>query len=461
MAARKTTIWRELPATLSLAAPIVVGQLAQMSIGLTDTAFIGRLGEVPLAAAAFTSGLSGMFYVVGVGLLSGASVGTARDHGAGNIAGSAAWLRHGRAFALAVGLSELAVLVLLSTQFAALHQPARVVAIVRPFFVLVAASLVPSLLFQVQRQFAEAIGQPRGPMLIIFSSVALNALLNWVFIFGHWGCPPLGLVGSGWSTLIARSWSVIACAAWLHYSPHFAAVRGARSELWQSERFLTLLRLGVPTGAMLLFETGAFSASALLMGWLGELPLAAHQVALSCASFTFMVPLGLSHAVSLRISRARGAGQERSLLAIGWGALATGLLLMLAFALMFALAGGALAALFTPASEVISLARQLLLVAAIFQIFDGAQVISVGALRGLTDVRLPMAITFVAYWLISLPLGYWLAFHAGFRAVGLWIGLAAGLGSAAIALLGRFHVKARGHTLDRATSSLPFEKTAP
>lgn len=455
-------IRRELPATLTLAVPIVVGQLAQMSIGLTDTAFIGRLGELPLAAAAFTAGIFGMFYVVGVGLLSGASVCTARDHGAGNVAGSAAWLRHGRVFALAVGLSALGALVLLSTQFAALHQPARVVAIVRPFFLLVAASLVPALLFQVQRQFAEAVGQARGPMLIIFSSVALNALLNWALIFGHWGCPPLGLVGSGWSTLIARSWSVLACGVWLHISPRFAAVRSARRDGWQRARFLTLLGIGVPTGAMLLFETGAFSASALLMGWLGELPLAAHQVALSCASFTFMVPLGLSHAVSVRISRARGAGQERSLLAIGWGALVTGLTLMLAFALMFALAGGALAALFTPASEVVSLARQLLMVAAVFQIFDGAQVISVGALRGLTDVRLPMVITFVAYWLISLPLGYWLAFHAGFGAVGLWIGLAAGLGSAAVALLGRFHVKARRYSLEQADSSnLHIEKTTP
>ncbi|MET0791904.1 MAG: MATE family efflux transporter [Polyangiaceae bacterium] len=436
---------RELWPTLALALPIVVGQVAQMSIGLTDTAFIGRLGEVQLAAAAFTAGIFGMFYVVGVGLLSGAGVCAARDFGARNVTGSAAWLRHGRAFALLVGMTAFAALALLSTQFESLRQPPAVIAIVRPFFLLVAASLVPSLFFQAQRQFAEAVGHPRGPMLIIFSGFLLNALLNWVFIFGHWGSRPLGLVGSGWSTLLARFWTVLASSLWLRYSPHFAELRAARSLGWELERFATLLRLGAPTGAMLLFERGAFGASSFLMGWLGELPLAAHQIALSCASLTFMVPLGLSNAVSVRISRARGAGQDGSVLAIGWGALSAGLVFMLAGAFVFSVAGKSLGAAFTPAGEVVALAARLLTVAAIFQVFDGAQVISVGALRGLTDVRLPMVITFVAYWLISLPLGYWLGFHAGLGAVGLWIGLAAGLGSAAIALVVRFHFKARQH----------------
>jgi multidrug resistance protein, MATE family len=442
---------RELRPTLALALPIVVGQLAQMAIGLTDTAFIGRLGTVPLAAAAITSGVFGMFYVVGVGLLSGAGVFTARDHGAGNAQASAAWLQHGAAFALAVGAAAFALLLLLSTHFESLHQPAAVIAIVRPFFLLVAASLVPSLVFQVQRQFAESVGQPRGPMLIILSGVALNALLNWVFIFGHWGSPPLGLTGSGWSTLLARLWTVVACSVWLLCSPRFAAVRAVRFAGWEGARFVALLRLGVPAGLMLLFETGAFGASALLMGWLGAMPLAAHQIALSCASCTFMVPLGLSHAVSLRISRALGAGQQGSLLAIGWGALTAGLFFMLACAVVFAFAGKVLSSAFTPAVEVVSLAARLLTVAAIFQVFDGAQVISVGALRGLTDVRLPMAITFVAYWVISLPLGYWLAFHTQLGAVGLWLGLAAGLGSAAVALVGRFHFKARELALARGT----------
>ena len=204
-------------------------------------------------------------------------------------------------------------------------------------------------------------------------------------------------------------------------------------------RFAALLRLGVPAAGMLLFEGGAFVATALMMGWLGTVPLAAHQIAIGCASLAFMFPLGLSLAVSLRISRAQGEGRGDALRPIGFGALLTGLVIMVGFALAFALAGRGITAAFTPAADVAALAAQLLVVAAFFQLFDGGQVISAGALRGLHDVRVPTVITFIAYWVISLPLGYGLAFHTPLGAVGLWTGLAAGLGCAALLLGWRFH----------------------
>lgn len=437
---------RELVATLRLALPIVVGQLSQMLIGITDTAFIGRLGAVPLAAAAFTQGLFGMFYVVGLGLLSAPGVFAARDHGAGDDAGCASWLRHGRALAFAVSLAAMCLLGLLSTQFAHLGQPREVLAIVRPFFWLISISLVPALIFQVQRQFAESVGEAWGPMIIIVLDVGLNAFFNWVLVFGKLGFPPLGLRGSGFATLASRSAAVLAIAVWLRFSPRFAELRATGSFGWERARFVSLLRLGVPSGVMMLFETGAFGVSALMMGWLGAVPLAAHQVALSCAALTFMVPLGLSHAVSLRISRARGEGRAPVLRAIGLGALLSGALIMTATALLFTLAGKFIATSFTSAPEVSSLATELLVVAGVFQIFDGTQAISVGALRGLVDVRVPTALTFAAYWLLSLPLGYVLAFHTRFGPRGIWIGLAAGLGSAALSLTSRFLYKTRSRT---------------
>jgi len=176
-----------------------------------------------------------------------------------------------------------------------------------------------------------------------------------------------------------------------------------------------------------------------MMGWLGTVPLAAHQIALGCASLTFMVPLGLSVAISMRLSKAVGEGRTEALRAIGFGGLATGFLAMICFASVFALAGRQITAAFTPAVEVADLAARLLLVAAIFQLFDGVQVISSGALRGLTDVRIPTAITFVAYWMIALPLAYGLAFRTSLGPVGVWTGLATGLGCAAIMLAWRFH----------------------
>jgi MATE family multidrug resistance protein len=438
---------RELRDTLRLAVPIIVGQVGQMLIGLTDTAFIGRLGAVPLAAVAFTQGVFVMFYVVCVGLVAGLGVFAARDHGAGDEASVASWLRHGRVLSLGTTLGAFALLAALSTQFERLGQPREVIAIVRPFFLLISASLVPAIVFQIERQFAESTGRAWGPMLIILFNVGLNAFLNWVLVFGHLGFSPLGLIGSAWSTLLARLFSVLVIRIWLGFSRHFASVRGAPWLGFRAARFAQLLRLGLPTAVMLLFETGAFSISALMIGWLGAVSLAAHQLALSCATLTFMVPLGLSHAVSLRISRARGEGRSQALRAIGLGGLFSGLLAMSSFALVLTLAGRVISETFTPAREVSELATRLLLVAAVFQVFDGAQVISVGALRGLSDVRVPTGLTFAAYWLLSLPLGYWLAFRAGLGALGLWLGLAAGLCAAAVSLCWRFLYKTRPSAL--------------
>jgi len=440
-----SAIRRELGPTLALALPITVGQVSQMLIGFTDTAFVARLGAVPLAAAAFTQGLCGVFYVVGVGLLSGPGVFASRDHGAGNEAGCASWLRHGRALSLVVALSAFGILALASTQFDRLGQPPEVMGIVRPFFLLISASLVPALTFQVQRQFAESVGRAWGPMIIIVVDVGLNAFCNWVLVFGHLGFPALGLFGSGCATLLARGFAVIAIGTWLGFSRHFANLRLVSWSGWERARFAGLLRLGVPAGVMLLFETGAFGATALMMGWLGAVPLAAHQLALSFAALTFMVPLGLSLAVSLRISRVHGEGRTAAARAIGLGALLAGLVAMLTFAALYLFAGGLITSTFTPVQDVSTLAAQLLLVAAIFQVFDGAQVIGVGALRGLTDVRVPAALTFAAYWLLALPLGYWLAFHTRLGPRGLWVGLAAGLAAAAISLVWRFLHKTRDH----------------
>ena len=427
-----TDVSRELRLTLALALPMIVGQVSQMLIGLSDNAFIGRVGTVELAAAAFTHGIFGLFYIVGIGLLLPVGVFTARDHGAGNDAGCAAWLRHGRALSLVVGVGALMLLAGLSTQLHRFGQPAEVVAVMRPFFLLIAASLIPTLYFQVQRQYLDAMGRPWVGTSIMLADIALNALLNWVFIWGHLGAPALGLAGSGVATLLARSAAVGFIALWLRRE------RSAGGGL-ERARFRAMLEMGVPAGGSLLFESGAFAAAALMMGWLGATALAAHQIALSCASLTFMVPLGLSMAASIRISKALGGGRPETLRAIGFGVLGLSGVIMLSFAGVFMTAGTLLARGFTADPAVITLAAQLLGVAALFQLFDGTQVVAAGTLRGLTDVKVPTVITFVAYWLVSLPLGYGLAFHTGLGPRGVWIGLASGLSSAAVLLAWRFH----------------------
>jgi MATE family multidrug resistance protein len=438
---------KELRATLALALPIIVGQVSQMLIGITDSAMIGRVGTVQLAAAAFTHGVFGVFFITGIGLLVGVGVFTARDAGADRLADCAAWLRHGRLLALAVSVAACAVLTVLSTQLHHFGQPPEVVAVMRPFFLLITLSLVPTLLFQVQRQFAESLGHPWVPMSIMLADVGVNALFNWLFIWGHWGLPALGLAGSGVATLLARSLAVAVLGLWLRRASSFAAVRATRSKKLERARFRALLGIGVPAAGSLLFESGAFAAAALMMGWISATALAAHQIALSCAAFTFMFPLGLSIAVSMRISRALGEGRQAALRSIGFGAVGLGSALMLTFAAVFALAGEWLARGFTGDAEVIALAAKLLVVAAVFQLFDGGQVVGSGVLRGLTDVKVPTAITFLAYWVVSLPGAFLLAFHTPLGPVGIWSGLAAGLACAAVLLWWRFHHKTTAGSL--------------
>ncbi|AOS44400.1 Multidrug resistance protein NorM [Lacunisphaera limnophila] len=427
-----SAITRELRLTLALALPMIVGQVSQMLIGITDAALIGRVGTVELAAAAFTHGVFGLFYIVGIGLLLPVGVFTARDHGAGDPAACGGWLKHGRALALMAGGAAFLLLAGLSTQLHRFGQPPEVVAVVRPFFLLCSLSLIPVFYFQVQRQYLDALGRPWVGTSIMLADVALNALLNWMFIWGNLGAPALGFTGSGVATLLARILAVAAIAIWLRREQ-------APAGRLEQAKFRAMMQMGVPAAGSLLFESGAFTAAALMMGWLGATALAAHQIALSCAAFTFMVPLGLAMATSIRISKARGEGRPEVLRAIGFGSLGLSSLVMLSFATVFTLAGTLLARGFTPDGPVVELAARLLVVAAVFQLFDGGQVVAAGALRGMTDVKIPTVITFIAYWVLSLPVAYLLAFHTPLGPIGIWSGLAIGLACAAVLLVWRFH----------------------
>lgn len=432
-------LFRELRPTLSLALPIVGGHVGQILLGVIDSVMIGRVGAVPLAASALSGALFGVVYTVAIGLLSSVSVRTAFAHGAGRPRETGEVLRHGLALAAGVAVLAAAGLHGLSFFLDRFGQPPEVAAAAKTFFQIIAWSLVPGLLFIALKQFYEAQHRPWVPMLWVLAGVVLNVALNSVLIYGRCGVPALGLEGAGCSTLAAR---VVVCGGLLWHllrSPAFAA---ERPETWtaplHAAEFRALVRLGGPAAGQLLFEAGLFASVGMLMGWLGTTALAAHQIALSCASTTFMVPLGLSQALSVRLGHARGAGRPEQLRAIGLGGIGLGAAVMLVSAVVFVLAGRPLAALFIADPAVIELAARLLLVAGVFQIFDGTQVTSIGALRGLADVVVPTVITFLGYWLLALPAAWALGFPLGFGPVGVWSGLVVGLGLCAALLLGRF-----------------------
>ena len=264
---------RELRPTLTLALPIVVGQVSQMLMGVLDSVMIGRVGTVPLAASSFGGNVFSVFYVVGIGLLLPVSIFASRSRGAGQPAEAAEYLRHGLALALAFGAIEMLIMVALGTQLDRFGQPREVLALVKPFFLLIAASIVPVFVYIVLRQFAEAMGHPWMPLLIMLGSVGLNAVLNWVFIYGHLGAPALGLTGAGLSTLIARVVGALAIFGWLRRDP---ALRAAWPARWfgnySGMRFREMLQVGLPAGGMLLFESTAFTFSTIMVGWLGAGP---------------------------------------------------------------------------------------------------------------------------------------------------------------------------------------------
>jgi len=325
--------------TLALALPIMVGQVSQMMMGILDSVMVGRVGSVPLAAAAFAGAVFTVFYVGCVGLLQPGAVLVAREHGAGREDLGGLWLRHARwlAWVAGVGLAILMLgLLLVKDRFG---QPAEVVAMMGPYFALIAVSLVPTLLFQADRQFAEAVGRPWEPLFIMLGCVALNAALNWVFIYGKLGFPAWGLTGAGLATLVARVVSVLLLRVWLGRVAEFrVAMTEARRPGVERARMRELLALGLPMGAALFFETAAFSAAAVMAGWLGTVPLAAHQIVISCGALTFMVPLGMALAVSVRVSQTVGAGRRDAVRPIVDGAalfvVGTSALMSLAYVLL-------------------------------------------------------------------------------------------------------------------------------
>ncbi|MFO0609047.1 MAG: MATE family efflux transporter [Polyangiales bacterium] len=418
--------------TLSLAGPVVLGHLGMMLMGLVDTACVAPLGARAVGAVGVGGSILGLAFLVGLGLLLGIDREVAVAHGAGRPDGVAR--AHAQGVILSVAISvPLAGAVL----FAAGHLRAFGVA---PELVPDAAawlraavwSLPPAFVFMALRQSLQAVGDTRAATFLLLVANGVNVFFNVALIRGRFGFPALGVAGSGWATVAARVFTAACLAAW-------SARRGPsmRDVGWglHAPTMRELLRLGVPAAVQLLFEGGVFSTTTLLCARLGAVPAAAHQVVLQIASFTFMVPLGLSAAGAVRVGNAIGRGEPEAAARAGWSAVVLAVGFMAFSALALVTAAPLVLGLFGLDGPTAALARTLLLVAALFQLFDGCQVSVSGVLRGSGDTVASMAANLVGHWFIGLPVGVALGFGLGAGAVGLWGGLATGLGAVAIALV--------------------------
>jgi multidrug resistance protein, MATE family len=434
----------EVRPTLTLAVPIMAGMVSQMLMGLADTVMIGRVGVVPLAASSFVNAVGHLPLVLGIGLLTAIAVLTSQAYGARRADEAGEILRHGLILSVVTGLLAALSMFALRPLINRFGQSPEVVAEAGPYLLLFGASLLPALVAHGCKQFSDALKHPWVPTFVMLGGVLLNVWLNWIFIFGHWGVPAMGLVGAGWATLIARGVMMLVLAGYVLRAP---ALRVFQPKRWRMplsrERFARLFQIGWPVGVQHFFEVSAFASAAIMMGWINADSIAAHQIAISCAAMTFMLALGIGAAAGIRVGHAYGAGHFARMRRIGFNAVAMAATMMAFFGVMFALEGGPIASLFIASPTVVALTAQLLIVAAVFQVVDGIQVTAISALRGLADVRVPAVIAIVAYWFVALPIGSALAFGVKLGAVGMWIGLAAGLGAAALGLTWRFHRKTK------------------
>ncbi len=441
----RSGIGAELRATLALAAPLAAANLAQMAMGVTDAVMVGRLGAVPLAAA----GLGAMLYFTGgvmlQGILSAVSPLVAHALGAGDRGAAGRITGAGLALAMVLALPFVVVLTSLDRLLHTLGYDAALAAEIGRFLHAIAWGGFAFLSFGVLRSLFAALSRTRAVMAVLLVCVAGNAMLNWVLIYGRLGAPALGVAGSGYASAINQWLMLAGLALCTRMTPGLAALRVLRSALTPRRiEMANILRLGLPIGGIMGIEVGVFLAAGILMGLLGAAALGAHQLVLNCASITFMVPLGLSQAATVRVAYELGAAREFAARRAGFVALALGTLFMGATSAVLWTFPRAIIAAYVdvadPANrDVVQIAWRLLAIAALFQVFDGMQVIAAGALRGYKDTMTPMLLAAFGYWGAGFAGGWLLAFPLGYGPVGLWCGLALGLAVVAILLTLRLH----------------------
>ena len=421
---------------LTLALPVVIAELGWMAMGVVDTLMVGRLSPEAIGAVGIGSSLFTGVVIFGMGLLLGLDTLVSHAYGAGRLDECHKWLLHGIALSLVASIPVIGILVTMTVLLPRWGLAPSVLVLAQPYLAVLTWSAFPLLMYATFRRYLQGMGVVRPVMIALVMANLTNAVMNWILIYGHLGAPAMGTSGSAWATVVAR----IAMAGYL-LAVIIIRERRRRPGLLETPlrieptRMRRLIALGFPAAAQITLEVGGFAAATALAGRLAPIALASHQIALNIAACAFMVPLGLSSAGAVRVGQAIGrqdpAGAERA----GWTALLFGVIFMSVTALMFVLAPRVLIGAFTRDEGVLRIGASLLLVAAVFQLFDGLQGVATGVLRGLGDTRTAMLWNLVGHWFIGLPFGYVLCFVVGLGVVGLWWGLSAGLTICGVALL--------------------------
>jgi len=431
--------WRqEFKETLTLGIPMAGAQLSQTLMNTTDVALVGRLKGESLAAMAVGQAAYGLFLSLGIGLVAAVGPLVSQAHGAGNHKAIARTIAIGCYSAILCGMLFIPLLYSVEYLFTWLEYTPEMKVLATGYTRAVMLGLPFSLLFFVQKNYLDSISQPRLPMLIAVVGIFVNAVADYALMYGHFGLPALGVTGTGLATSTVNLFMFLALL-WATWKPEFTQALKAQTRTEWKEFF----EVGLPISGSIGVEVGLFVVGALMMGYLGTEEAAAHQIVLVCAATTFMVPLGISFAGSTRVGQAVGRGDFRAIRPAGLASMAVGSGFMVVTAILFLLFPDTVVSLFwDPSIEkdetVQRFAVELLIIAGIFQIFDGLQVTSMGALRGMKDVKIPMVVGALSYWVVGLGSAVYLTFSTPLRHEGLWIGLLLGLATAGLTLCLRF-----------------------
>jgi multidrug resistance protein, MATE family len=427
---------QEFKPMLSLAFPVVMAELGWMTMGLVDTLMVGRLSPEAIGAVGIGTSLFMGVCIFGMGLLLGLDTLVSHAFGASRVDDCHRWLLHGVALSLLLSAPITGTVLALSAALAGWGLHPDVLRLTQPYLDVLAWSIPPLLLYASFRRYLQGMGVVRPVMIALVLANILNVFVNWLLIFGRLGAPAMGVRGSAWATVCARVVMAGVLLGVILYREH-----GRRPGLFETSlriepsRMRQLLALGLPAAGQVTLEVGVFATATALAGRLAPASLAAHQIAINLAAFTFMVPLGVASAGAVRVGQAVGrrdpAGAARS----GWTAILFGALFMSSAAAAFLIVPRTLVGAFTSDASVVAIGVSLLFVGAVFQLFDGLQGVATGVLRGLGDTRSPMLWNLAGHWFIGLPLGYTLCFGAGLGVIGLWWGLSVGLIICGIALI--------------------------
>lgn len=432
-----------------LAAPVMVGMLGHTLVSFVDNIMVGQLGTAELAAVSLGNSFLFIAMSLGIGFSTAITPLVAEADAANNFERGKSAFKHGLFWCTALGIVLFLAVVLAKPLMYYMKQPAEVVVLAIPYLDIVAFSLIPMIMFQAFKQFSDGMSLTKYPTYATVIANVTNVLFNYMLIFGKFGCPKLGIIGAAYGTLASR-FIMLLFLWWLLKNKKKAQAYVTNIKLFVLEgRMLKkIYSLGAPSALQMFFEVAIFVTAVWLSGVLGKNAQAANQIALNLGSMTFMVYMGLSVAAMIRVGNQKGIKKYIELRRIAFSLFLMSVLLAIGFCVFFLLFNGVLPKLYLDANdvvnkadnlEVLKVASQLLLAAGIFQISDSVQVVALGALRGLQDVKIPTLITFVSYWLVGFPLCYYLGKAEHYGSFGIWLGLLAGLTMASVLLFLRFH----------------------